>query len=402
MQRGENALFSANFSQVFFCKGGKETEAYFDNSATTCPCPEAGEAAVEALTRYYGNPSSLHAVGTAAQRRLEAARETAARLLGCESEEILFTGSGTLSNNTAVFGAAYALRRRGNRIVTTAVEHPSVMQAMNRLEREGFEVIRLPVDSFGRINRCDLQQAINAKTVLVSIMWVNNEVGSIMPIEAIRSCVRRSGAPALIHVDAVQAFGKLPIRPASYGIDLLSASAHKINGLKGAGLLYVRKGVKLAPYIVGGGQEGRGIYSGTQPMPSILGFDGAMRALPDLRMQLEQTAQQRDYFVRNVTAIPDVVINSGADCLPYITNLSVMGHPAQTMLNFLSERGIYVSGGSACSKGHRSAVLTAMGLDPARIDSALRISFSRFTTKEEIDLLLNGLESGAAMLKKKL
>ncbi len=353
------------------------------------------------MTQYYGNPSSLHAVGTAAQRQLEAARETAARLLGCESEEILFTGSGTLSNNTAVFGAAYALRRRGNRIVTTAVEHPSVMQAMNRLEREGFEIIRLSVDSFGRISRRDLQQAINAKTVLVSIMWVNNEVGSIMPIEAIRSCVRRSGAPALIHVDAVQAFGKLPIRPASYGIDLLSASAHKINGLKGAGLLYVRKGVKLAPYIVGGGQEGRGIYSGTQPMPNILGFDGAMRALPDLRMQLEQTAQQRDYFVRNAAAIPDVVINSGADCLPYITNLSVMGHPAQTMLNFLSERGIYVSGGSACSKGHRSTVLTAMGLDPARIDSALRISFSRFTTKEEIDLLLTGLESGAALLKKK-
>ena len=210
-------------------------------------------------------PSSLHAVGSAAQRRLEAARETAARLLKCESDEILFTGSGTLSNNAAVFGAAYALRRRGSRIVTTAVEHPSVAQAMNRLEREGFEIVRLPVDSFGRVNRMDLQQAINAKTILVSMMWVNNEVGSVMPVEAIRACVRRCGAPALIHVDAVQAFGKLPLRPASYGIDLLSASAHKINGPKGAGLLYVRKGVKLAPHVVGGGQEGRGLSSGTHP-----------------------------------------------------------------------------------------------------------------------------------------
>lgn len=376
-------------------------EAYFDNSATTCPCPEAAAAAAEAFTKYYGNPSSLHAVGSAAQRRLEAARETAARLLKCESDEILFTGSGTLSNNAAVFGAAYALRRRGSRIVTTAVEHPSVAQAMNRLEREGFEIVRLPVDSFGRVNRMDLQQAINAKTILVSMMWVNNEVGSVMPVEAIRACVRRCGAPALIHVDAVQAFGKLPLRPASYGIDLLSASAHKINGPKGAGLLYVRKGVKLTPHVVGGGQEGRGLYSGTQPMPAILGFDGAMRALPDLNEQLEQTARLRDYFVSSVLTIPDVVINSGADALPYITNLSVLGHPAQTMLNYLSERGIYVSGGSACSKGHRSPVLTAMGLDPARIDSALRISFSRFTTKEEIDCLLNGLADGASSLKKK-
>lgn len=376
-------------------------EAYLDNSATTCLCQTAKEKTVEAINKYYGNPSSLHSLGTASQKQLEAARAAVADSLSCQAEEIIFTNSGSLANNAAIFGAVHALRRRGNRIVTTCVEHPSVSECMASLEKEGFEVIYLKVDKFGRINRSDLMKAVNSKTILVSIMCVNNEVGSIMPVEAAKAAVRAAGAPALIHCDAVQAYGKMPLKPSRMGVDLLSASGHKINGPKGVGILYVRKGVRLAPYVLGGGQEGK-IYSGTQPMPAIMGMWGAVEELPNLTEQLEKTRQLRDYFVAESIKIDGLCINSGDDALPYIVNISLPGHPSQTVLNFLSDRGIYVSGGSACSKGHRSKVLTAMGLPPERIDSALRISFSRFTTKEEIDMLLCGLESAENSLRKKM
>lgn len=375
-------------------------EAYLDNSATTCLCTAAKEKMVEAITKYYGNPSSLHGVGTVAQKQLDYSRAAVAASLSCEPEEIVFTNSGTLANNAAIFGAAHALKRRGNRVVTTSVEHSSVLESMHQLEKEGFEVIYLKVDRSGKIDRKELRQAINSKTVLVSMMYVNNEVGSIMPVEAVRAAVKAAGAPALIHCDAVQAYGKLPVKPSRLGVDLLTASGHKINGPKGVGFLYVRKGVRLVPYVFGGGQEGR-IYSGTQPMPAILGLCGAVEELPNPGVQLEKTRSLRDYFVSQAMNIDGLVINSGGDALPYITNISLLGHPSQTVLNFLSERGIYVSGGSACSKGHRSHVLTAMGLEPERIDSALRISFSRFTTKDEIDMLLCGLETTTATLRKK-
>ena len=375
-------------------------EAYLDNSATTCLCSSAKERMVEAINKYYGNPSSLHSVGTAAQRQLDAARAAVAKSLSCETEEIVFTGSGTLANNAAVFGAAHALRRRGNRIVTTCVEHPSVSECMAQLEKEGFEVIYLKVDKYGRISKSELMQAVNSKTILVSLMYVNNEVGSIMPVETARLAVKKAGAPALIHCDAVQAYGKLPIKPSRLGVDLMSASAHKINGPKGVGFLYVRKGVRLMPYICGGNQEGK-IYSGTQPMPAIMGLHGAVEELPDLTVQLEKTTALRDYLVQEARKINGIVINSGDEALPYIVNLSAVGHPSQTMLNYLSDSGVYVSGGSACSKGHRSKVLTAMGTEPERIDSALRISLSRFTTREEIDMFLCALENGVNTLRKK-
>ena len=375
-------------------------EAYLDNSATTCLCSSAKERMVEAINKYYGNPSSLHSVGTAAQRQLDAARAAVAKSLSCEAEEIVFTGSGTLANNAAVFGAAHALRRRGNRIVTTCVEHPSVSECMAQLEKEGFEVIYLKVDKYGRISKSELMQAVNSKTILVSLMYVNNEVGSIMPVETARLAVKKAGAPALIHCDAVQAYGKLPIKPSRLGVDLMSASAHKINGTKGVGFLYVRKGVRLMPYIFGGNQEGK-IYWGTQPMPAIMGLHGAVEELPDLTVQLEKTTALRDYLVQEARKINGIVINSGDEALPYIVNLSAVGHPSQTMLNYLSDSGVYVSGGSACSKGHRSKVLTAMGTEPERIDSALRISLSRFTTREEIDMFLCALENGVNTLRKK-
>lgn len=375
-------------------------EAYLDNSATTCLCSSAKERMVEAINKYYGNPSSLHSVGTAAQRQLDAARAAVAKSLSCEAEEIVFTGSGTLANNAAIFGAAHALRRRGNRIVTTCVEHPSVSECMAQLEKEGFEVIYLKVDKHGKINKSELMQAVNSKTILISLMYVNNEVGSIMPIETARLAVKKSGAPALIHCDAVQAYGKLPIKPSKLGVDLLSASAHKINGPKGVGFLYVRKGVRIMPHIFGGNQEGK-VYSGTQPMPAIFGLHGAVEELPDLMAQLEKTTALRDYLVQEVSKIDGIVINSADDALPYIVNISAIGHPSQTMLNYLSDSGVYVSGGSACSKGHRSKVLTAMGIEPERIDSALRVSLSRFTTREEIDMFLCALENGVNTLRKK-
>ncbi len=271
---------------------------------------------------------------------------------------------------------------------------------MAQLEKEGFEVIYLKVDKYGRINKSELMQAVNSKTILISLMYVNNEVGSIMPIETARLAVKKAGAPALIHCDAVQAYGKLPIKPSRIGVDLMSASAHKINGPKGVGFLYVRKGVRLAPYIFGGGQEGK-IYSGTQPMPAIMGLHGAVEELPDLTVQFEKTTALRDYLVQEARKINGIVINSGEDALPYIVNISAIGHPSQTMLNYLSDSGVYVSGGSACSKGHRSKVLTAMGLAPERIDSALRISLSRFTTRDETDMFLCALENGVNTLRKK-
>lgn len=364
--------------------------AYLDNSATTPLCPTARRRMIEAADEYWGNPSSLHGLGNAAAEKLDEARAAAAGLLKCEKEEIIFTGSGTLSDNAAIFGAAKALRRRGSRIVTTSVEHPAVEKSMQALEADGFEVIRLGVDSFGRINEDELFEAIDRSTVLVSVMYVNNEVGSVMPVGRLRAAVTRAGSPALIHVDAVQAFGKTPIKPSALGIDLLSASAHKIHGPKGAGLLWKRKGVRLAPYIHGGAQEG-GIYSGTQPMPAVCGFRGAMEELTDMAGDFAKVTALRDRLTAGLAGIPGVVINSGADAFPYIVNFSAPGHPSQTVLNYLSERSVFVSAGSACSKGHRSGVLGAMGVEPRLTDSAIRVSLSRTTTHEETDYFLECL-----------
>lgn len=371
--------------------------AYLDNSATTPLCPTARRRLLEAADDRWGNPSSLHAIGNAAADSLDEARAVAAGLLRCDKDEIIFTNSGTLSDNAAIFGAVKTLRRRGNRIVTTAVEHPAVENSVKALEADGFEVIRLGVDSFGRINEDELFEAIDSKTVLVSVMYVNNEVGSVMPVGKLRAAVTRAGAPALIHVDAVQAFGKTPIKPSALGIDLLSASAHKIHGPKGAGLLWKRKGVRLAPYVHGGAQEG-GVYSGTQPMPAICGFCGAMEELTDISADLDHVTALRDRLTAELGSIPGVVINSGANAFPYIINFSAPGHPSQTVLNYLSERGIYVSAGSACSKGHRSGVLGAMGLDPRLTDSAIRVSLSRTTTTEETDYFLECLRGAVREL----
>ncbi len=376
-------------------------EIYLDNSATTPACPETVRAVNEALTGVYGNPSALHAKGAAAKSLVSAARGAVASALGANPEEIRFSHSGTLANNTAVFGAALSRQKRGSRIVTTATEHPSVARCMDALEARGFEVIRLAPKNDGAFAPEDLFAAVNEKTVLVSAMLVNNETGAVNPVEYLAPAVRRANAPALIHIDAIQGFGKLPLRPARIGADLVTLSAHKIHGPKGVGALYVKKGVRIPNYVYGGGQED-GMFSGTENVPGIAGFGAAVRALPDLKSLLAETQQKKALLLERLAAFPQIEINSPAAGLPYIVNLSVAGIPSQVLINFLSARGIYVSAGSACKKGHRSEVLAAMGLPPARIDSAIRVSMSRFTTADELNAFADALWEAIASIRKKL
>lgn len=357
-------------------------ECYLDNSATTKPCKQAVEAATKAMTETFGNPSSLHAQGFAALQLLENARNILAKPLKAESSEIYFTPCGTVSNNTAIFGAAKLLKHKGNKIVTTAMEHPSVLKCMERLSEEGFEIVYLEPDKNGQIALDALENAIDEHTILVSMMAVNNEVGSILPFDKAKAIIEKKHAPALLHVDAVQGFLKLPIVPKKCGIDLLSASAHKVHGLKGSGLLYVRKGLNLRPYVVGGGQE-NDMCSGTQAMPNIAAFAAAVEAFGNTRQNASHVTKIKNLLLEKLQGAKGIEINSPENALPYILNLSVAEIPSQVSVNFLSMHGVAVSAGSACSKGHRSAVLEAMGLSPERIDTALRISFSHATTEEE-------------------
>ena len=380
-------------------------DAYFDNSATTAPCCEAVNAVADAMTRCWGNPSSLHRQGNLAKELLDSSRESVAKALSCVPEEIFFTSGGTESNNLALKGAAYQMRRMGRRIVSTSIEHPSVDETLNRLEAEGFEVIKLKVDSYGRINERELYSAVNSNTILITMMLVNNEVGTIMPVQAAKRAAMMARSPALIHCDAVQAFGKMPIKLALLGVDLMTISSHKIHGPKGVGALYIRKGVKIKPVTTGGEQEQQknnnnlSIRPGTEAMPAIAGFAAAARALPDPKRELEHITMLRDYMVSKLTELDGVVVNSPPDALPYVTNVSVIGIKSEPMLNFLSDRGICVSSGSACSKGKKSHVLLQMGLDRKRLDSPLRISFSRFTTVQEIDALITGIAEGKKVIR---
>ena len=374
-------------------------EVYLDNSATTKPCPGARKRLLEAVDLLWGNPSSLHQKGLEAQLLLEEARAFIAKCLSCRESELYFTSGGTESNNLAVFGAAKAMKHKGKRIVVSSVEHPSVSRAFDKLESDGFTVVRLPVDRFGVVPVEEIENAVDENTVLVSMMAVNNELGSVEPVEALSRIVKEKHSPALIHVDAVQAFGKLPLNVKKLGVDLMSVSAHKIHGTKGAGALFVKDSVHLAPHIFGGGQE-KNVRPGTEPLPAIAAFFGAAEEL-DIKKSLPAVTALRDGFVKKLSALDGVVINSGADALPYIVNISLPGRPAEAVLNFLSSRGIYVSSGSACAKGRRSPTLTAAGLESERVNSSLRISLSRFTTADELDFCLEGIEEALRAIRKK-
>nr|WP_319489802.1 cysteine desulfurase family protein [uncultured Caproiciproducens sp.] len=375
-------------------------EIYLDNSSTTMVCREAADKVMEMMTINYGNPSSLHTRGFYAEQELTAARQEIADVLGVQQEEIYFTSGGTESNNLALFGAAHAMRRRGNHIVTTMIEHPSIMNVMKQLEKEGFSITYLKPDISGKIRPEQVFHAVTPRTVLVSMMFVNNEVGSILPLEAVPAAIAAVRAPALFHVDAVQAFGKLPVKPGRLKIDLLSMSAHKIHGPKGVGALYLRKGVHIVPRTYGGGQE-KDIRPGTESAPLIAGFGAAVGALPDPGTQLAAMANLSAYCRERLREIDGVILNSPDDALPYIVNFSTGGVRAETMLHYLSSREIYVSSGSACSKGKASHVLTAMGLPHERIASALRLSFSRYNTAEDVDYLVYAIKEGLAKLTQK-
>lgn len=375
------------------------SECYLDNSATTKPCKKAVENMLYALETCWGNPSSLHDKGIEADELLLKARRAIASALSADEKEIYFTSGGTEGNNLAIFGAAYKNRRQGNRVITTAVEHPSVQKAFDRLQSEGFEVVRLKTDLFGRVSKEELYEAIDEKTVLVSMMYVNNEVGAIEPVEEIRKAVKLKNSPALIHVDAVQAFGKLPINVRKLGADLVTVSSHKIHGPKGAGAIYIKNGTKLRPVTVGGGQE-KDIRPGTEAMPNIAGFLGAVESLT-VKESLQKVTELRDGFTEKLRSIEGITVNSPDDALPYIVNLSLNKLNSETVLNFMSDMGIYVSSGSACSKGHKSPVLTAMGLSDEIINSSIRVSLSRYTTKEELDLFVEASQKALKTLARR-
>ena len=375
-------------------------EVYLDNSATTKPCKKACEAALNTMENDFGNPSSLHKKGYDALQILEFSRGVIAKSLGVDPSRIFFTPSGTVANNTAIFGAAELMKRKGNKIVTTAFEHPSVARCMDKLEQSGFDVVRIMPDGNGNISQEAFENAVDEKTVLVSLMAVNNEIGTVLPFDKIKRIIKRKKSSALLHVDCVQGYMKLPVKPERCGIDLMSMSAHKVHALKGSGALYIADGVRIKPYIVGGGQENN-ICSGTQAMPNIAAFAAAVGALSDIEGRLERVSSLNAYFKSGLKKINGVTLNSPDDALPYIINASLCGIPSQVAVNFLSSKCVYVSAGSACSKGHRSDVLVSMGLSPERIDSAIRLSMSYETTKEDIDYALSATEACLAELSKK-
>lgn len=365
--------------------------AYFDNSATTKPSENVIDAVNFSLRECWGNPSSLHSLGTDSNNALNKARKQVSSLLGCPQENFFFTSSGTAANNTAIFGAFEKQKRLGNRIVTTSIEHPSVSEPIKKLEQNGVEVIRLKPDKNGNINESDLFSAINDKTILVSMMAVNNEIGSVMPVSKIRSAVKRAKAPALIHSDCVQAFGKIPVSPNSLGADIITISAHKIHGPKGVGGIYLKARNIIKPYMLGGEQESN-IFAGTQATPAIMGFGVAAEEVGDIKANSYKVAELKSYLIESIKDLKSVKINSPDDAIPYILNISILGLPSQPIVNFMSERNIQISAGSACKMGHRSPVLTAMELDSKLIDSAVRISFSRYNTKEEVTLLIEAIK----------
>lgn len=363
---------------------------YLDNSATTKPCDAAVKKAVQLCTETFGNPSSLHMGGFNAKKELDNARSIVSKFLSCSDNEIVFTPSGTIANYTAIMGTARTKKREGKKIITTLLEHPSVLKNFELLGEQGFEPVYIKPAQNGKINLDELANAIDESTILVSVMAVNNEIGSIQDIDKIKGIIRDKKSKAYFHCDAVQAFGKISLKPKKLGIDLMSMSAHKIHGLKGAGALYVNSSIRLMPAIAGGGQE-NGLVSGTEAMPAICAFGAAVNDIGNIERNLDNISEIKNYFIEKISELDKVYVNSPENSLPYIINISVEGVPSQVMLNSLSSMGIYVSAGSACAKGHRSDVLTAMGIEPRRIDSAIRISLAKTTTKNDMDLLYNGI-----------
>lgn len=379
-------------------------EVYLDNSATTKCFDEVASLMTTVMCKDYGNPSSMHSKGMQAEKYIRYARETIARNLKVNEKEILFTSGGTESDNLALIGTAYANARKGRHLITTAIEHPAILQTMQYLESQGFRVTYLPVDQNGRISLNNLNDAITDETILVSIMHTNNEIGALEPIAEAKALIKKRNPSIVFHVDAVQGYGKFRILPKRMGIDLLSVSGHKIHGPKGIGFLYVNEKVKISPIIFGGGQQ-KGMRSGTENVPAIAGLAKAVELIySGLEQEIMKLYELKQYFISGINSIPDITINglTGMDSAPHVVSVSVRGIRSEVLLHALEERGIYVSAGSACAsnKPSVSATLKAIGVEDCLLDSTIRFSFSVFTTKEEIDYTLQNLYDTIPMLRR--
>lgn len=373
-----------------------ERIVYLDNSATTKPSKKAVEYINNALCENWGNPSSLHLVGINAETVVSDSRKAVAKMLCCREDEIIFTSCGTEANNTALMTVKNS---RNKKIITTVLEHPSVLETLKVLEAQGFTVVKLSPNSEGVIDLSELEANLDPSVCLVSIMLVNNEIGSVQPVKEAVSLTRKLAPNALFHCDAVQAFGKIKTDVKGLGVDLLSISGHKVHGPKGIGVLYCKKGVNLKPFITGGGQE-RGLRSGTESVPLIAGLHGALQDLAKIENSYEKVKELNAFAREKLLETGLVKINSPESACPYILNLSVEGYRSETLLHFLEAKGIFVSSGSACAKGELSYVLKALGLSRERIDGALRISFSAQNETEDIIALRDGIILAANTLRK--
>lgn len=372
---------------------------YLDNAATTKPCEEAVKAAVDAMTDNYGNPSSLHRAGLDAQLVMDGARKTIAASIGAESSELYFTSGATESNNLALRGASAAYGRRKKKIVISSVEHASIDETASALEKNGFEIVRVSPREDGRFYAEDFVSACDDNTCLLSMMLVNNETGYIMPVKETFMAVKRSFPEIITHCDCVQGFMKLPIKASSLGADLISLSAHKIHGVKGVGAIYIKRGIRVIPVVTGGHQE-KGIRSGTESVPLIAAFGAAVERLkPTIAERYEKASQLKSYLLSQISNIENIVINSPDDASPYVINISAVGKRSEIMLHFLESKGVYVSSGSACSKGQQSGVLGQFGISGKRADGALRISITADTTQAELDEFVSALSEGMEKIR---
>jgi len=370
-------------------------EAYFDNSATTKVLDCVKDAVVDAMCVNYGNAAAKHRKGVEAENLIREAKKAIADTLKVQEKEILFTSGGTESNNTALIGTALANRRTGKHLITTGVEHPSIYNTMSFLEEMGFEVTYLPVDHLGHISLEDLEKAIREDTILVSVMYVNNEVGAVEPIEAISQCIKKKNPKTLFHVDAIQAYGKYKIRPKKQGIDLLSVSGHKIHAPKGVGFLYIRDGVKIRPILFGGGQQ-KGMRSGTENVPGCVGLGVAAReAYKDFDARIEKLYTLREHLIAGLKPLGGVTINGSEDRTnaPQIVSASFEGVRSEVLLHALEDKGVYVSSGSACSSNHPgiSGTLKGIGVKKELLDSTIRFSLGDLNTEEEVDYAIGVL-----------
>ena len=379
-------------------------EAYFDNSATTKVLDSVKDIVVKTMTEDYGNPAAKHRKGMEAEQYIRDARKIIADTMKVQEKEILFTSGGSESNNMALFGAAWANQRAGKHIISTSIEHPSVYNPLWVLEDLGFEVTILPVDHDGHISLKELEEAIRPDTILVSTMYVNNEVGAVEPVEEISKIIKAKNPSTLYHVDAIQAYGKYVIRPKKQGIDLLSVSSHKIHGPKGVGFLYIRNGVKIKPLIYGGGQQA-GMRSGTENVPGVAGFGAAAKEMyTNHAEKVQKLIELKDYMTDRLGEIEGTVINSkkGEASAPQIVSVSFEGVRSEVLLHALEDKGVYVSSGSACSSNHPgiSGTLKGIGVAQKLLDSTIRMSFGMFNTKEEVDYTIDVLKELVPVLRR--